>query len=415
MARAERKELERKVRDMELQEQRMRTQRAPSAATEKKRQGLDALKAARDKKKRRKSGSGAGGRHSDDSDYVGSDQEEGEVLDVEDESGSGSEGDYYQEEVVTKKTKKKVVSQEPISFELVNKNRLSRNQIVQWIYHPDFDDLAKGSFVRLSLGNDPKGLPVYRLTEIKKIVSYYRTYKIGNVSVNKGAILKYGKSEKTFRLDVISNSEFSESEYRRWMMTLEDEGQSVPSLKAALTKAEAWTAFLAQPVSDDIVQAMVEAKREVGNAHRNLIAERTHLKNQLEEAEAAGNLEECDQINTELASLAVEIEQSQANRQGSSRLEALAEINRRNRQLNVSIAREAEKLSATQKESTSSTKMDPFSRRKCQPSNFHEIDDSTNAAPVESVEEKPVVVTPKPTNKKVDLFDVHDVDIDIDI
>src|SRR5699024_3077840 len=92
-----------------------------------------------------------------------------------------------------------------------------------------------------------------------------------------------------------------------------------------------------------------------------------------------GNIEECDQINTELASLTVEIDQSQANRQGSSRLEALAEINKRNRQLNVSIAREAEKLSAaTQKDSSVAGKMDPFSRRKCQPSNFHEIDD-TNA------------------------------------
>jgi RNA polymerase-associated protein RTF1 len=413
-ARAERKALERKVRDLERQEQAQQRATQP----DRKRSGLEALRAARDRKQRKAD------RASDDSDYVDSDaevEEEGQVKEMdygeEDEEEEGEELRRPFQRKISKSSKK--ATEEALDFELANRLRLSRNNIVQWIYHPDFDELARGTLLRLAIGPDARGEQVYRLVEVKKVVPYHRTYRIGNTAITKGAILRYGKSERTFRFDVVSNSEFTEKEYGRWRAILQDEQIAPPSKRTAQSKAAAWEAFLAAPVSDEAVQAMVTAKRDAGNAHRNLVAERTTLLAQREEAEAAGNTEEMEQIDTELVALARELEASQSKRQGSSRLEALAEINRRNRQLNVSIAREAERISATQRETgPTGARMDPFSRRKCQPTSFHDFNDQEQQPPQPTATAEPVKSS-QPTTpqkpKKADLFSVHDVDIDIDI
>lgn len=404
-ARAERKALERKVRDMERQEQAQ--QRA--APPDRKRSGLEALRAARERKQRR----------AEDSDYVDSDAdvEEGQVMD----QGVDTEMDQDQVDVVAKKTRKKTGTNiEPLDLALANQLRLDRNTLVHWLYHPDFDELAKGALLRLAIGPDARGEQVYRLVEIKKVVPYHRTYRIASTAITKGAILKYGRSERTFRFDVVSNQPFTEREYGRWRAVLQAEDMAPPSKRAAEAKAAAWTAFLAAPVSDEAVQAMVAAKRDAGNAHRNLVAERTTLLAQRAEAEAAGNVEEVEQIDAELSALTRELEASQAKRQGSSRLEALAELNRRNRQLNVSIAREAERISATQRDiaGPAGARMDPFSRRKCQPTSFHEISDEPTAKQDQATVEAATPAqaqAPVQKPKKVDLFSVHDVDIDIDI
>ena len=61
--------------------------------------------------------------------------------------------------------------------------------------------------MRLSIGNEK-----YRLAQIMKLVPYHRTYKLNGTTVKKAALLKYGKSERTFRFDVISNSPCTEGQ-----------------------------------------------------------------------------------------------------------------------------------------------------------------------------------------------------------
>jgi RNA polymerase-associated protein RTF1 len=440
------------VRDLELQEQqklesaKQRSQRAPSSAVEKKRKTLGKLKTLREKRHKKAAEDSEEGSYDSDEDAY----EDGEVLDVNGESDEDSEESEYEasdEEVYPKKsgrkqkeeipvTSKKITAPaEPITFEMANKIRLSRDLIAKWIYHPDFDDLARNSLMRLAIGNGPDGQQVYRLVEVKKIVPYYRAYKIGGASgatsINKAAILRYGKSERTFRLDVVSNSDFTPREFERWMSVLMEEKQTVPSLRSTTTKSEAWATFKDQPVSDEIIQAMLKAKKDLGQGHRNLVAEKTMLMHQREEAEASGNLEELEQIDLELADLAKEIEESQSKKSVSSRrLEALAEINKRNRQANISIAREAERLSTSnQKSDSKDSKHDPFSRRRCQPSNDVFGEEDANKTPVvepvkphpENVQEDPTPhpVTPVPQSQSqpqvLDLFAAHNVDIDIDI
>lgn len=418
LAKAERRELEKKMR--ELESGASRPSRGPSAAMEKKRKTLDELRARREKRRRNQS----------DSDYYDS-EEEGELKDRRKggrPSSSEYEEDYYQSSRSTTKKSLSSTATEILDLENANHLLIRRNSLSKWIFHPQFDDLSRGCLLRLSIGF--KGNEqVYRPVELCKIVKYHRTYKINDVITNKAAVVRYGKSERTFRLDVVSNSDITEQEFDRWITTLKEEHQPIITKKASQSRIDKWREFESKPVSDEIVSIMVAAKRKLGSAPRNLIAERTMLQHLRDEAMAGGNTVEVDRIDEELSQLEKE-QASLSTRTGvDSRLEALAELNKRNRRLNVTVAREAEKKSG--KRSESDSRLDPFSRRKCQPTNFNVLfdtaDSESDQSSSQAVETKNGVPVPEeerlneqaseedvPTGP-IDLFAAHNVDIEIDI
>lgn len=375
LAKAERRELERKMQALERDE--ARPVRGPSASIEKKRRSLSELKARREKKRR-----GEVGSDSDyDGDYEREEREEEEDGEVRARGRRGasrrSDSDYEEEyyELPSRgrgegRASKKSTSIDLIDLELANRLRLSRDIVAKWIFHPDFDETARGCLLRLSVSKGHG--QVYRLVEIKKIVKYHRVYKINEVATNKAAVLKYGKSEKTFRLDVISNSEFNAAEFDRWIATMREENQPMITRRVAENRVVAWKLLEASPVSDTIVSAMVAAKRELGSAPRNLVSERTMLKHLRDEAISNNNRDEVERIDEELAQLASEQAAQQPRKVGDARLDALAEINKRNRRMNMNIggqqvATDPKKTSKTEID----TRLDPFSRRKCQPTNFN--------------------------------------------
>jgi len=50
----------------------------------------------------------------------------------------------------------------------LNRLRLTRQQIEKWVHYPFFDTLAKGMFVRLGIGHNPKEhKAVYRVSPFK--------------------------------------------------------------------------------------------------------------------------------------------------------------------------------------------------------------------------------------------------------
>lgn len=373
LAKAERRELERKMQALERGE--ARPVRGPSASIERKRRSLSELKARREKKRR--------GEIDSDSEYNESDghdeeEEDGEVRARGRRGTSRRSDSEYEEEAYEPlskgrgegRTDKKLTSVSLIDLELANCLRLPRDVVAKWIFHPDFDETARGCLLRLSVSKGHE--QVYRLVEIKKIVKYHRAYRINEVTTNKAAVLKYGKSEKTFRLDVISNSEFTAAEFDRWMATMREEHQPMITRRVAESRAAAWKLLEESPVSDTIVSAMVAAKRELGSAPRNLVSERTMLQHLRDEAISNNNRDEVERIDDELAQLASEQAAQQPRKAGDARLDALAEINKRNRRMNMNVggqqtAADPKKASKTEVD----TRLDPFSRRKCQPTNFN--------------------------------------------
>ena len=433
LAKAERRELEKKMRALEHAES--RPVRGPSADMEKKRRSLRELKARRERKRR----------HGEsDSEYSA---EEGETQEEEGEvkkgfrtrgknSTSNLDSEYEDEGengAFDRSTTKRLRSIENlkvadiVDLGLANRLLLCRNTLSKWIFHPEFDDAARGCFVRLAVnkGNEQ----VYRLVEIKKIVKYHKNYRLNEVMTNKAAILKYGRSEKTFSLDVTSNSEFTQNEFDRWLATLKEEHQPMITRRVAENRIATWKNLEDRPVSDEIVSAMVAAKRELGAVPRNLISEKTMLLHLRDEALELGNMDEVDRIDAELIKLAEDQAQQQKNL-AENRLEALAEINKRNRRKNVSVGMTDQKVVRSEAD----VRLDPFSRRKCQPTNFNAYfeyesslpsrDGSDNAvAEKEEKDEKSPLTIPKDGAKKddkeeepsIDLFTAHNVDIEIDL
>ena len=411
------------MRNRELQQQSSgRTARGPSTEAERKRKRLDELKAKRENKRRQPKKSLL---EDSDSDYneesVVHSSEEGEVGSEEEEEDTDYEEEPEREDT-TRESKGRLVEDSLIDFELANALRLSRDQIEKWIFHPQFDELARGHLVRLSVGMRD-GQPVYRLAEIRRIVPYHRTYRLSShtTAVKKAAVLRHGKSERTFCLDICSNSPFTPREFSRWWETMKQEGQVVPPRRIVEQRIKAWKSLETEPISDRIVAAMVEAKRTLGLSRRNLLAERTVLLGQLTEHQQAGNIEELQRIRTDLEALEVEIEREKASRPPEKTLDALIAINKRNRQANLRQAKEAmeEERLRNGKTETPVDDLDPFSRRKCQPSHMHIVggdDDGNEEVIVEIEEERELEPHDSPINSpKHDMFSAHNVDIDIDL
>lgn len=132
---------------------------------------------------------------------------------------------------------------------------LSRKFIEAYAFHPSFAQIAKGCFVRLALERG-----VYRLCEIVKIVSM-PAYKLeADVLIDKGALLRQGKSEKEFKFDVISNSNTSNAEID-YFVSLETHKKV--KMSALHAKAREVEEFKRRPLQDDILELIILEKKRV--------------------------------------------------------------------------------------------------------------------------------------------------------
>lgn len=97
----------------------------------------------------------------------------------------------------------------------LNKLRLSRHKMERFVHLPIFEKVVMNCFVRISIGNH-NGRPVYRAAEICGVVETAKVYQLGKSRTNKGLKLKHGGQERVFRLEFISNQDFSDSEFDKW-------------------------------------------------------------------------------------------------------------------------------------------------------------------------------------------------------
>lgn len=218
---------------------------------------------------------------------------------------------------------------------------------------------------------------------------------------------------------------------------MKEEHQPIMTKRVAENKSKAWKELESRPMSDEIVSAMVAAKRELGSAPRNLIAERTILSHLRDEAIGMKNYDEVERIDEELIQLAKEQAAASARSAPDSRLQALTELNKRNRRLNIAANSQVELRGS--KRSEADNRHDPFSRRKTQPTDFNAFFDRDQASapsndtddgnvksdvgkdhsPSEEFkkdkESGPIVAEEDVPPGPVDLFAAHNVDIEIDI
>ncbi|MCP9264451.1 RNA polymerase-associated protein RTF1-like protein [Dirofilaria immitis] len=94
--------------------------------------------------------------------------------------------------------------------------RLSRFKISRIVHAPFFNKTVIGCFVRIGIGKNKEGRSVYRAAQVLDVVETAKVYQLENTRTNKGLKLKHGGEERVYRLEFVSNSEFTNQEFSKW-------------------------------------------------------------------------------------------------------------------------------------------------------------------------------------------------------
>lgn len=324
-------------------------------------------------------------------------------------SSSSSSSDNEEEE--------KKVAYVPSKNE-VNLIRLSRHKLERFVHMPFFDRIAKGCFVKIGIGQH-NNMPVYRVAEVMGVYETAKIYALGNTRTNKGIRVRHGTQDRVFRLEFISNQEFSDGEYHKWIEATTQAGHPFPTKSHIDQKQADIKEAIHYEFNEQDIERIVREKERFKSNPYNYAMRKTQLMKERDSARARGD----DDTARELAQKLQELEEraSHLDKMRTSTISSISYINDRNRKKNVE---EAEKAILAEIRASKGKKADdPFTRRSTKPRmNFKA---SSNDEKTPQVEEKEVdepleKENPKPAAKpsqvtQDDLFSAHDFDIKIDL
>ncbi|KAG8449696.1 hypothetical protein GDO86_016369 [Hymenochirus boettgeri] len=396
---------------------------------DKKSQAMEELRAEREKRKNktaeliaRKQPLKTSEVYSDDEEEE-EDEKSSEKSNRSSRSSSSSDEDEEMEEIPPKSL--------PVSLpEELNKVRLSRHKLERWCHMPFFAKTVSGCFVRIGIGNH-NSKPVYRVAEITGVVETGKVYQLGGTRTNKGLQLRHGNDQRVFRLEFVSNQEFTESEFIKWKEAMFSAGMQLPTLDEVNRKEVTIKEAMNYKFNDQDIEDIVKEKERFRKAPPNYAMKKTQLLKEKAMAEEAGDQDKAKQIQDELNELE---ERAEAlDRQRTKNISAISYINQRNREWNIV---ESEKALVAESQSMKQQQMDPFTRRQCKPTMVSNSRDPAVQAAIiaqlnakygsgaggDGSKDKTVAQskdkdgnTKSTSDLSEDLFKVHDFDVKIDL
>lgn len=380
--------------------------------------------------------------YSDDEDDDDEEEDDNEVEDVQDnkmeaddtKSDSESSVERSSDEGLTQsdnefnfnyqKSKRKE-SQYVSNKEQLSKVRLSRHKIERWVHMPFFKKTVVGCYVRIGIGNH-EGRAVYRVAEIIDVVETAKVYQLGTTRTNKGLKLKHGHSERVYRLEFVSNQDFTDSEFFKWKEAMLLGGKKLPTVDEIEKKVKDIAEAMNYKFKENDVDEIVAEKQRFKKNPHNYAVKKTILLKQKEMADMEGDVEKQEKIQQELEEL--EERANELDRRRSSKINSISYINQRNRLRNMVDAEEAFKVEVAEMKNAAA---DPFTRRQCRPTMVTKTGTATVVkAPLQEAKDGqqkneknsnsalPSLKTSplkSPEKKHQDLFAVHDFDIKIDL
>ncbi|XP_057716348.1 RNA polymerase-associated protein RTF1 homolog [Corythoichthys intestinalis] len=401
---------------------------------DKKSQAMEELKAEREKKKNKTAELLAKRQPLKTSEVYSDDEEEEEEEDDDKssvKSDRSSRSSSFDDDDEKEETPPK---SQPVSLpDELNRIRLSRHKLERWCHMPFFAKTVTGCFVRIGIGNS-SSKPVYRVAEITDVVETAKVYQLGTTRTNKGLQLRHGGDMRVFRLEFVSNQEFTENEFMKWKEAMIVAGMQVPTLDEITKKEQSIKEAMNYKFNDKDIEDIVKEKDRFRKAPPNYAMKKTQLLKDKAMAEESGDGDKVKVIQDELNELE---ERAEAlDRQRTKNISAISYINQRNRSWNIV---ESEKALVAEGQNAKNQQMDPFTRRQCKPTMVSNArDPSVHAAilahlnqkygsgstPDPSVLEKnkqgPMDIKDKDVTKPTtdlseDLFKVHDFDVKIDL
>ncbi|KAJ1079259.1 hypothetical protein K5549_018686, partial [Capra hircus] len=326
---------------------------------DKKSQAMEELKAEREKRKNRTAELLAKKQPLKTSEVYSDDEEEEEDDKSSEKSDRSSRTTSSDEEEEKEEIPPK---SQPVSLpEELNRVRLSRHKLERWCHMPFFAKTVTGCFVRIGIGNH-NSKPVYRVAEITGVVETAKVYQLGGTRTNKGLQLRHGSDQRVFRLEFVSNQEFTESEFMKWKEAMFSAGMQLPTLDEINKKELSIKEALNYKFNDQDIEEIVKEKERFRKAPPNYAMKKTQLLKEKAMAEDLGDQDKAKQIQDQLNELE---ERAEAlDRQRTKNISAISYINQRNREWNIV---ESEKALVAESHNMKNQQMDPFTRRQCKP------------------------------------------------
>ncbi|KAJ8706153.1 hypothetical protein PYW07_010930 [Mythimna separata] len=371
--------------------------------------------------------------YSDDS---GSDSDDNKSQGRRSSSSSSSSGG---EEEVKKREREEVEIKYADSKDQINKLRLSRFKLERLVHLPFFARVVNGCFVRIGIGNN-NGNPVYRVAEIIDVYETAKVYNLGNTRTNKGLKLRHGTQDRVFRLEFVSNQEFTESEFQKWNKAIKDANKKPPTMEFVRNKIQEVKEALMYEFKEEDIAVIVAEKDRFRSHPTNYAMKKTQLMKERDVAQLRGDDETVVELNAKIQEL--EERASQLDKTRTSSIQSISYINNRNRKLNVETAEKAimEEVKAMKGKKTD----DPFTRRstkpvmnfKCGASKASEIvrseeeiaemmklrEEEEKAAQeqkererLQQIQEAEKAKRDKPASNDTSMYSLHDFDINIEL
>lgn len=308
----------------------------------------------------------------------------------------------------------------------LNKVRLSRHKMERFVHLPFFDRVVQGCFVRIGIGNN-NGKPVYRVAEISGVCETGKIYQLGGTRTNKGLKLRHGAQERVFRLEFVSNQEFTESEFFKWKETCALQGISMPTFEEVDQKLKDIKEAMVYEFKEEDIEKIVQEKGRFKQNPYNYAMKKAQLMRERDAANCRGDDETASRLNLQLGEL--EERASELDKMRTATISSISYINDRNRKKNVE---EAEKAIMAEIKANKGKKVDdPFTRRSTKPRMVYkpDEDEADVAPPATEGKVAPLVIgdtLPSSNDKEngqeskkkqstEDLFNAHDFDITIDL
>jgi len=319
----------------------------------------------------------------------------------------------------------------------LEKVKIKRDKMEQWCHLPFFEKLVIGCFVRIGIGQNDGGKPVYRIAEVLEVCETAKVYAISHTSkarTNKGLKLRHGNQERVFRLQFVSNDRFTDGEYDKWKETVMLGGMSLPTMREVESKAKEIAEADNYTVKDKDINHMIKEKERFMKNPKNYAMFKSRLQKERDGAAQAGNDEEASALTKRLEELEQRAEE--LDKQRTAGIGTIALINNRNRKENIRKAEKAIEAEIAQKLIDGPID-DPFTRRSTKPKMHVKKDKVTSemlfqlakTGKIEKTaeelakeeekkkeeERKKEAEKLKVTNRPEDLFNAHDFDITIDL
>ena len=221
-------------------------------------------------------------------------------------SGSGSDNyrkqrneeyeNKYNEEVEDEEDEE----EKKITIEDLQKITLSRRRLEKWVNEPFFEKTVLNCFVRVVIGEN-NGIRVYRFCEITGFKEK-SLYQIETISTTKYLILRQGGKEKTFPIRLISNSNFTSSEFNSWLKSAKESNDYIPREIDIKKKIEEFEKSNEYAYTEEDINKRLEEKKKLGKQipGQNLAVEKLKLCTLRDEYFDNGKMKEYEDICIEI-------------------------------------------------------------------------------------------------------------------